>query len=208
MADRGAVRSALITGAILLLFIPIVNAGAATTKRPSASRRASVASSTAEKIIVVLKDQATAIPDSRANALKRTAAIDELQSHVVRELNIVQAHQVRQFQLIDAIAATVTPDAAHKLAKDPTVAAVMPDEPIRLADTTPTVRSRDSSQARDSPLRRLVCPPDMCSSTPKPLRRSTPPPSQVRGVPTTRPRLHGIGCQGRLHRGRNRRQQP
>ena len=151
MADRGAVRSALITGAILLLFIPIVNAGAATTKRPSASRRASVASSTAEKIIVVLKDQATAIPDSRANALKRTAAIDELQSHVVRELNIVQAHQVRQFQLIDAIAATVTPDAAHKLAKDPTVAAVMPDEPIRLADTTPTVRSRDSAR-HETPL--------------------------------------------------------
>jgi hypothetical protein len=97
-----------------------------------------------DKVIVVFKNQLPATPDTPSNAANRVAAVNQVQSSVVHELSETGARQVKQFQLINAVSATVSPGEAQRLAANPSVAKVVPDQPIPLVGSTPTVSAPTS----------------------------------------------------------------
>jgi hypothetical protein len=74
----------------------------------------------------------------------RFAAVKAAQAPVMRELATVHARRVKSFQLIDAVAATVSKAERARLAKNPAVAEVVPDVMVRGAapSALPTSGSR------------------------------------------------------------------
>ena len=108
-------------------------AGATGRHRGAASSRGP-----SERVIVVLKDQLSATPDTRTSAAARKSAATTAQSGVVRRLTAAKATHVHQLTLIDAVVATVGADEAQQLAADPSVAEIVPDGTIRMADPAST----------------------------------------------------------------------
>lgn len=97
-----------------------------------------------DKVIVVFKNQLPATPDTPSNAANRVAAVNQVQGSVVHELSQTGARQVKQFQLINAVSATVSPGEAQRLAANPSVAKVVPDQPIPLVSSMPTASAPTS----------------------------------------------------------------
>ena len=92
-----------------------------------------------DKVIVVLKNQVTGLPDTPANAAARSVAVKSLQRGVLSQLAASGARNVRSISLVNAVAATVSPGAARQLAANPAVAEVIPDERIHTV-SPPTAR--------------------------------------------------------------------
>jgi hypothetical protein len=107
----------------------------------SAAQAASLSTNVTDKVIVLLKDQVSGIPDSPTHAAQRTAAVSGAQAPFLAELKQTSATHVSSYSLINAFSATVSPGEAQRLAQNPDVARVVPDEPIPVASTTPTVPS-------------------------------------------------------------------
>ncbi len=84
-----------------------------------------------QHVIVLLKNQMRAAHVGSRAAAMRFAAIKTAQAPVMRELATVHARRVKSFQLIDAVAATVSKAERARLAKNPAVAEVVPDVMIR-----------------------------------------------------------------------------
>jgi hypothetical protein len=89
-----------------------------------------------DKVIVVFKNQLGAIPETAGNEATRDSAVAGIQNPVVHELGLTDAQNVKAFQVINALSATVSPGEAERLAANPEVAEVVKDEPIPVA--TPT----------------------------------------------------------------------
>lgn len=92
-----------------------------------------------DKVIIVLRDQFPGLPDTPGGSVRRTAAVASAQSAMLRELTATHARDVKPVTLINAIAATVSPGEAKRLAGNPAVAEVTPDLPIPLA-SAPAVK--------------------------------------------------------------------
>jgi hypothetical protein len=92
-----------------------------------------------DKVIIVMRDQVTSLPDTAANAARRTAAVTALQHGVLSQLAATHARNVRSISLVNAVAATVSPGEAKLLASSPAVAEVVPDLPIPVAATPPVL---------------------------------------------------------------------
>jgi subtilisin family serine protease len=142
-------RSAAAIGSPVLLALGTmaVAATAATAAQAQAqaqarpSRPAALSSDVTDKVIVVLKNQVTGLPDTSANAATRSDAVESLQRGVLSELAAVHARNVTSITLVNAVAATVSPGAATLLAANPAVAEVIPDELIHEV-TPPTVKAQ------------------------------------------------------------------
>jgi hypothetical protein len=113
------VAAGLVTLALGVLGIPPVALAASSAPRSS--------SPADESVIVVLKNQVSAIPDTPALAGERTQAVNAAQAQVLAELHAAHATGISPLHLIDAIVATVPPAAARALAADPRVAEVAPN---------------------------------------------------------------------------------
>jgi hypothetical protein len=84
-----------------------------------------------QHVIVLLKDQMRAAHVGSRSAALRVAAIKVAQAPVMRELATVRATHVKSFQLIDAVAATVSKAERARLSKNSAVAEVIPDVMVR-----------------------------------------------------------------------------
>jgi subtilisin family serine protease len=98
------------------------------------------------KVIVIMKDQYPDLP-ARGMAMRarRAAAIQSDQSVIVSELGQVHASRVVPFSLINAVAATVSPDEEARLQANPAVRAVVPDRVIRAPKPARSLDALESS---------------------------------------------------------------
>lgn len=133
-APRFALLAALATA---LAVIAPAQAGTAAAPLAASPRTApSAASQTAERVIVLLRDQSAAVratvagPKAPDGTTKAPDGADH--AAIIGALRQAQAPVSREFGLIDAIAITVRPAEAQRLAADPRVAAVIPDSVVRL----------------------------------------------------------------------------
>ncbi|HEY7946716.1 MAG TPA: S8 family serine peptidase [Acidimicrobiales bacterium] len=130
------------TGALALLLAagPLVTSSAVSGASPvagpapiSAAEAAALSTNVTQRVIVVLKDQVSQIPASRALVKDRSAVVDGLQAPILAELSATKAHNVHSYTTINAVSATVSPGEAARLAANPAVAEVVPDQIIKLA---------------------------------------------------------------------------
>ena len=82
--------------------------------------------------IIILRDQLSTLPATRANASARMRAASAAQAGVMAELRQVHAIHVHSFAIIDAIAATISSSEVASLQANPSVRAVVPDAYRRL----------------------------------------------------------------------------
>ena len=142
----------LATVALLLLVaaggLPRV-AGAATAaggQTPlTAAQAQALSANVTDKVIVVFKNQLSATPDTPRTATARVAAVSQVQAGVVNELAQTGARQVKRFQIINALSATVSPGEATRLSANPAVKEVVPDEAIPLTSSLPGVSRPQAS---------------------------------------------------------------
>jgi hypothetical protein len=139
---RGWILAPVAAGAILLPNLASASAGAATTSTTAtpgpqaplnAAQAAQLAKNPDRRVIVVFKDQVTSIPATAGNVPRRAAAVAGVQAPVVSELRQVHAAHVTPLQLVNAVTTTVSAGEEARLAANPAVARVVPDEPIPLA---------------------------------------------------------------------------
>jgi hypothetical protein len=114
------------------------SAGAATgTPAPlTASQAQALSTNVSDRVIVVFKDQMASTPENAANESARNSSLSAIQSPVVAELKQTKAQNVHQFQVINALSATVSPGEAQRLAANPAVSEVVKDEAIPLVSST------------------------------------------------------------------------
>jgi hypothetical protein len=101
---------------------PDANAGAPSARGPDADT----------DVIVILRDQLPAVPATRDLRAARIAALATSRAPIIAELQRAQAAKVRPFDMINAVAATVSRAEAAQLAAHPLVQSVVPDTVIRL----------------------------------------------------------------------------
>lgn len=94
-----------------------------------------------DKVIIVLKNQLARLPDTPANSARRKAAVAVIQHGVLSELAATHARNVKSISLVNAVAATVSPGEAKRLAGNPAVAKVTPDRPIPIVSSLPLAKS-------------------------------------------------------------------
>jgi len=116
-------RRAALAGAILL--------GAFSLGAPPAQ---AAESGPAQRVIVLMRDQLTGLP-IRTQAAERSRAAADDQASVVAQLKESGATHINGMSLINAVSATLKPDAIARIRGDRNVAAVVPDLPIRLPAT-------------------------------------------------------------------------
>ena len=140
--------------------------------------------------IVIFKNQYANLPDAGRTQTSRVKAINSNQKPVVSELGQLHARGVKRFHIVNAVAATISPAEAARLAKNPAVQAVVPDRLHALPDETSAapaglgcpVRPRAPGPASSArPTRRSRC------SSPRPSRdeRRVQPTSPSRPPTTT-----------------------
>jgi hypothetical protein len=86
-----------------------------------------------QKIIVVLKNQLSNAPASSKFITTRRHAEAALQSPVLSELHLSKSRAIHSYTVINAISATVSVGERARLASNPAVAKVIPDQIIHLA---------------------------------------------------------------------------
>ena len=121
----------------------------------TAAQAKALSNNVTKNVIVVLKNQVGDLPDSRRAAPERGAAVAGLQAPVLGELTRTRAQNVKSLELVNAITARVSPGEARRLASNPAVAEVVPDEPIPLVGSVPSL---DASGSGLTPL------PGACSA--------------------------------------------
>ena len=175
MKNRRALSKAVLAVSALLA-IPTA-AQASGNSHPPAAQAGS------DKVIVVLKSQFAGLPDTPGGAARRSAVVAASQRGVIAELTAAHARAVKPISLVNAVAATVSPAVASRLATNPAVAEVVPDQRIAYGSPAPAHRARRAPRGRSSrcraPARRIRTP---CNSTPRRSRRSTPPPRPARAT--------------------------
>jgi Subtilase family/Peptidase inhibitor I9 len=99
----------------------------------TASQAQSLSANVSKKVIVVFKDQVPQYPASRSLVRDRQAVISQDQHAVLGELSETNARGVHSYTTINAVAATVSAGEQARLAANPAVAEVIPDQIIQLA---------------------------------------------------------------------------
>jgi hypothetical protein len=125
------------------------------------SRSPALSNKVDDKVIVVLKNQVSNVPDTAKMHSSRDAAVASIQRPVLRELTQSHAQNVKAYQLIDAMSATVSAAEAQRLATDPAVSEVVPDEQIHLASPLPAIPAKGLSHPSSS------LPPGTCAPSGK-----------------------------------------
>ena len=122
----------------------------------TAAQAQSLSANVTSRVIVVFKDQVNADPASRLRVSARRSVEAGDQQPVLNELSETNARNVHAYTTINAVAATVSPGEQARLAANPDVAEVVPDQIINMA--SPTVTPAPSSPATRTPV------PGTCST--------------------------------------------
>src|SRR5579859_5222094 len=138
-----AVTACLLTvGTSLALSSGALSSGAmaaasAHTDKPLTQSRPALSGTVNDKVIVLFRNQLSALPDTATTRARRNAAIASIQRPVISQLRLSHAQNIRTYQIINGLAATVSPAEAARLAANPAIAKVIPDEQIKLASPLP-----------------------------------------------------------------------
>jgi hypothetical protein len=145
----------------LALAVPVALAalsfGAQAQAQPASGRHetaaARLSTKVTDRVIIVLRNQFSAVPATTANLSRREADVSSSQHTVLAQLAQTRAQNVKKFSLINAVSATVSPAAAAALRSNSAVAEVVPDEEIPLATPTalPKTKARAASGATPLP---------------------------------------------------------
>ncbi len=150
MAMRMKVLSAACATALLMGGFEIVGSVSAGAQTAAANQR----------VIIVLRNQVSNLPATRAEESRRRAAVVSSQAPVTSSLVASGARQVHSFTVLNALSATVSSGEESKLRANSAVAEVVPDLPIRLAPlVTPTKPGAVGSQPRVGGKSSAVCAP-------------------------------------------------
>ncbi|HEX4703456.1 MAG TPA: S8 family serine peptidase, partial [Pseudonocardiaceae bacterium] len=87
-------------------------------------------------VIVLLRNQHPEAPPTKGNNQRRAAATQSDQRPLVDQVKQTGATHVSQFSVINGFSARMTAAESAHLATDPTVAAIVPDLPFRIASTS------------------------------------------------------------------------
>ncbi len=131
----------------------------------TAAQAKALSANVTKRVIVVFKDQIGQAPASRAGAATRRSIEAGEQSPVLNDLSATRARNVHSYTTINAVAATVSPGEQSRLASDPAVAEVVPDQIIQLA----------SPQHSAGIQRREAAPPCRARARPIPTSRELAP---------------------------------
>jgi subtilisin family serine protease len=154
----------LATGALVAAPVAAAATPAPEQAPLTTSQAQALSSNVTDKVIVVFKDQLPATPDSPSNVANRVAAVNQVQHGVVHELALTHARQVKSFQLLNAVAATVSPGEASRLSANPAVAQVVKDEPIPLTSSVPNASNASNAASGSSASSAGITPlPGACS---------------------------------------------
>ncbi len=99
-----------------------------------------------DRSIIIFKNQLTNLPARGATLAARVSAAKAAQAPIIAELTEVHATNVQGFQIINAIAATISPAEVARLQANPAIAAVEPDVLQHL-----TSRSGASTSGTEAP---------------------------------------------------------
>ena len=115
-----------------------------------------------QRVIVVLKNQLSSVPASRSHVVARRHAEVVMQNPILNELRLTRATRVHTYTVINAVAATVSAGERARLANNPAVAEVIPDQIIQLAPVT----TASSNAPGDAHTRGRTPVPGTCSTNP------------------------------------------
>ncbi len=111
-------------------------------------------------VIVVLRNQHTDLATGRGRTSPRLSAYRVDQAGVIATAKAHGAKNLRGFNTVNGVAATVTAAQATALAADPAVAAVYPDLLIKAGPRLTTERPSTSAHAPIGPEAKEICPAD------------------------------------------------
>jgi hypothetical protein len=121
---------------------PAAHAASAPWGALSHSQANALAANETDRVIVVFRDQESALPDTAGDQARRAAAVGRIQHSVLDEMRAVGAKNLKSLTLINAVTATVSKSEAAYLATDPAVQEVAKDEEIK--DATPSLPATPS----------------------------------------------------------------
>ena len=99
----------------------------------TASQAKALSTHVTQRVIIVLKNQLASTPDTAHLAVVRRSHVAALQRPILSELRQTRSRRVHSYTIINAIAATVSAGERARLAANPAVARVVPDQIIHLA---------------------------------------------------------------------------
>jgi hypothetical protein len=147
----GGVALLLVAGPMATSSAVSAAASGARQSSLSAAQAAALSSNVTQRVIVVLKNQVPQLPASRATVKSRSVAVKYLQSPILGEMVATKAHNVHSYTTINAVSATVSPGEAARLAANPAVAKVVPDQIIKLASPFDAPAASGASSASRTP---------------------------------------------------------
>jgi hypothetical protein len=103
-------------------------------------------------VVVVLRDQFRATPDTAGRAAARSADVADAQATLLNSVAATGGTVTRRYHLLDAFAATVSPGEQAALARDPAVSAVYPNVTFRVAEPQPVSSSVAAGSVAGAPL--------------------------------------------------------
>ncbi len=136
----GALGAGALTLGLLATGTARAGATAAATVAPGRSGLAPLTASAAarlsrrvdEQVIVVMHDQHLTVPDTRAGAGRRQLALGAEQAPIISDLRRTGSRGIHPLELVNGVVATVSAGEARRLASDPAVSEVAPDQTVSL----------------------------------------------------------------------------
>jgi hypothetical protein len=126
--------------------------------RPDSGAPAALSTKVTDRVIIVFRNQFSAIPATAANEPRRETAVRSDQRSVLAQLARTDARDIHSISLINAVSATISPAEAQALRSNSQVSEVVPDLPVPYA-TAPALPSTKARSAGITPLPG-ACAPD------------------------------------------------
>ncbi len=128
-----------------------------------------------QPVIVILKSQHPVAAKGSSEELQRASTIEAEQAPLMDELHRVNATKIKNYKLVNALAATVSKSEVERLKANPAVAEVVPDVIMRRPNAPAPRRPANSNSAQATKAERAVTPniatltpnniPGACSAT-------------------------------------------
>jgi len=136
------IKRIVLTVAMLgLVMVALPAAARAETPRTSGGLTAlqvkALSRNATQSVIVVFRNQLSALPANVTFGAERQAAVQEVQSSVLSELHQLHAAHLHSYDLINAVSATVSLAEESRLAANPAVAEVVANATTHLEFNTP-----------------------------------------------------------------------
>ncbi len=160
-------------------------AGSATQRPLTTAQAAALSRDVDQHVIIFLRDEPAIVSGTRSAMAARSSAIAVSQSGIVHELAQVHATRVTSYQLVNAVAATVSAGEEARLEANPEVAEVIPDATIQLASPSVTTTGTKTAATKVKPLPGACLPNGGVELEPEALQ-VTNVQSQAKGAKTAR----------------------